>query len=42
MCCMMHVLSNLGQVVKNLCLDMVALSIVVQVFLESTMVNDEG
>ena len=28
---MMHVLSNLGQVVKNLCPNMVALSIVVQV-----------
>ena len=30
-CCMMHVLANVGLVVKNLCPDMVSLSIVVQV-----------
>ena len=36
MCCMMHVLTNVGQVVKNLFLDSCCLSIAVQVAWRST------
>ena len=41
MCCMMHVLTNVGQVVKNLFPDFVCLSIAVQVAWWSTTVNGE-
>ena len=36
MCCMMHVLANVGQVVKNLFPEMVSWSIAVQVACRST------
>ena len=41
MCCMMHVLANVGQVVKNLFPDFVCLSIAVQVACRSMTVNGE-
>lgn len=41
MYCMMHVLTNVGQVVKNLFPDSICLSIVVQVAWWSTTVNGE-
>ena len=41
MCCMMHVLTNVGQVVKNLFPDFVYLSIAVQVAWWLTTVNGE-
>ena len=41
MCCMMHILTNVGQVVKNLFPDSICLSIVVQVAWWSTTVNGE-
>lgn len=41
MCCMMHVLTNVGQVVKNLFPQSISLSIIVQVAWRSMTVNDE-
>ena len=41
MCCMMHVLANVGQVVKNLFPETISLSIVVQVAWRSMTVNGE-
>ena len=41
MCCMMHVLSNVGQVVKNLFPESISLSIVVQEAWRSMTVNGE-
>ena len=41
MCCMMHVLTNVGQVVKNLFPEMVSWSIAVQVACRSMTVNGE-
>ena len=38
---MLHVLANVGQVVKNLCQKMISLSLDVQVRMETTVVNGE-
>ena len=41
MCCILHVFTNVGQVVKNLFPDSISLSIVVQEAWGSTTVNGE-